>query len=211
MTPVLCVKVFLGGHIFKDGLWNPMTGLPKSLRIDLWSERSQNKSKTRIQSFAQLHRTLIIYYSPGCWVVLFLSISFAFCLDMCHLDFFFFFFFLFLGLYLQHMEVARLGEEMELQLPTYTTATAMLDPYPTEQARDWTLVLMHTTWVCYRWATMGTPPFGHVYQTIHNDIYKHDFLGANELHSPLMCTRQRTTAKLVRRGVDSDKWCTLDS
>lgn len=52
---------------------------------------------------------------------------------------------------------------------------------------------------------MGTPPFGHVYQTIHNDIYKRDFLGANELHSPLMCTRQRTTEKLVRRGVDSDK------
>ena len=34
----------------------------------------------------------------------------------------------FLGPYLQHMEVPRPGAELELQLPTYTTATATLDP-----------------------------------------------------------------------------------
>ena len=34
---------------------------------------------------------------------------------------------IFLGLNLQHMEVHRLGVELELQLPAYTTATAMPD------------------------------------------------------------------------------------
>ena len=34
----------------------------------------------------------------------------------------------FLGLHLWHMEVPRLGVESELQLPAYTTATAMPDP-----------------------------------------------------------------------------------
>ena len=42
--------------------------------------------------------------------------------------FFFFFFFSFLGLHLQHMEVPRLGVNLELQLPAYITATAMQDP-----------------------------------------------------------------------------------
>ena len=40
---------------------------------------------------------------------------------------FFFFFFVFLGLYLWHMEVPRLGVELEPQLPAYTIATAMPD------------------------------------------------------------------------------------
>ena len=40
-----------------------------------------------------------------------------------HLDFFFL-----LGLRLWHMEVPRLGDESELQLPAYTTATATGDP-----------------------------------------------------------------------------------
>ena len=40
----------------------------------------------------------------------------------------FFSFFLFLGLHLWQMEVPRLGIESELQLPTYTTATARPDP-----------------------------------------------------------------------------------
>ena len=38
--------------------------------------------------------------------------------------FFFFFFLVFLGPHLQHMEVPRLGVEVELQLPAYATATA---------------------------------------------------------------------------------------
>ena len=42
--------------------------------------------------------------------------------------FFLSFFFCFLGLYPQHMEVPRLRVQSELQLPAYTTATAMEDP-----------------------------------------------------------------------------------
>ena len=34
----------------------------------------------------------------------------------------------FLGLHLRHMEVPRLGVELELQLPAYLTATATPDP-----------------------------------------------------------------------------------
>ena len=33
-----------------------------------------------------------------------------------------------LGSHLWHMEIPRVGTESELQLPAYTTATAMLDP-----------------------------------------------------------------------------------
>ena len=39
-----------------------------------------------------------------------------------------FFFFTFLGPHLWYMEVPSLGVESELQLPAYTTATAMWDP-----------------------------------------------------------------------------------
>ena len=42
--------------------------------------------------------------------------------------YFYFCFLFFLGPYLQHMEILRLGVESELQLPTYTTATATLYP-----------------------------------------------------------------------------------
>ena len=42
--------------------------------------------------------------------------------------YFFFFFCLFLGPHPRHMESPRLGVELELQLLTYTTATATQDP-----------------------------------------------------------------------------------
>ena len=80
------------------------------------------------------------------------------------------FFFFFPGLHLWHMKVLRLGDESELQLPAYTTATQ--DPScvcnlhhsswhsrflnPLSEARDWSHVLMDTSWVCYCWAWMGT-------------------------------------------------------
>ena len=41
--------------------------------------------------------------------------------------FFFCFFFVFLAPHMQHMEVPRLGTELDLQLPAYTTATATPD------------------------------------------------------------------------------------
>ena len=39
-----------------------------------------------------------------------------------------FYFIVFLGPHLQHMEVSRLGVDLELQLPAFTTATAKPDP-----------------------------------------------------------------------------------
>ena len=71
------------------------------------------------------------------------------------------------------MEVPRLGVELELQLPAYTTATATQDLSnvwnlhrssqqcqilnPLSEARDRTLILVDSSWVCYYWATTGVP------------------------------------------------------
>ena len=74
------------------------------------------------------------------------------------LSFFLFFFF---SATQEHMEVPRLEVESELQLPTYTTATAAQDYLhhssqrcgilnPLSEARDQTLILMDTSWVHYR-------------------------------------------------------------
>ena len=54
-------------------------------------------------------------------------------------NFFFCFFFVILGLLPQHMEVPRLGIKLELQLPTYATATATQNP---SHVCD----LHHTSW-----------------------------------------------------------------
>ena len=69
-----------------------------------------------------------------------------------------FFFFFFLGPHSQHMEVHRLGVQLELQLPAYTTAAAKPDPShvcdlhhspwqcwilnPLSEAKDWTHDIM---------------------------------------------------------------------
>ena len=69
----------------------------------------------------------------------------------------------FIRLHLRHMEVPRLGVESELQLPVYTTATAILDLYlicnlhcsfwqcwilnPQSGARDQTRIFMETSQV----------------------------------------------------------------
>ena len=82
-------------------------------------------------------------------------------------------FFFFLGLHLQNMEVPRLRTELELQLPAYTTATAIQNPScicdlrqssplcqtlnPLIEARDRTHNLMVTSQVCFRCTTMRTP------------------------------------------------------
>ena len=55
--------------------------------------------------------------------------------------FFWFCFVLFFWPYLQHMEVPRLGSELELQLPAYTTAMVMWDP---SHVCD----LHHSSWQC---------------------------------------------------------------
>ena len=75
--------------------------------------------------------------------------------------------------FLGHMEVPRLGVKSELQLPAYTTATAKPEPScicdlhhssqqcrilnPLNEARDRTFVLMDTSQIPFRSATMGTP------------------------------------------------------
>ena len=71
------------------------------------------------------------------------------------------------------MEVPRLGVKLELQLPAYTTATAMPDlshdcsPHhssqqhqilnPLREARDGTHILMDPSQFHYHQATTGTP------------------------------------------------------
>ena len=87
--------------------------------------------------------------------------------------FFFFFFFCFLGPHLRHMEVPRLGVQLELQLPAYTTATATLVPRrvwdlyhssrqcqilnPLSEARDRTRNLMVSSQFRFCCAMMGAP------------------------------------------------------
>ena len=69
------------------------------------------------------------------------------------------------------MEVPRLGVELDLLLPAYTTATATGDlsricdlhhssrqhwiPDPLSEARDQTHILLETSGFCYHCATMG--------------------------------------------------------
>ena len=85
----------------------------------------------------------------------------------------FFFFPSFLDPHVWHIEIPRLGVELELQSPVHATATAMQDPSqvcdlrcssrqrwmlnPLSEARDQTRILMDTSHVRYHWATTGTP------------------------------------------------------
>ena len=84
-----------------------------------------------------------------------------------------FFFFCFLGPHVWHMESPRLGVESELQLPTYTTATAMqglsrvCDLHhssrprwilnPQSKARDRTCNLMVLSRIHFHGTTTGMP------------------------------------------------------
>ena len=85
-----------------------------------------------------------------------------------------FFFFFFLGPHPQHMEVPRLGVELELQPLAYTTTTAT--PYPSHicklccslqqhqifnpvsEARDCTHIFMNTSCILNSLSHNGTPP-----------------------------------------------------
>ena len=82
------------------------------------------------------------------------------------------------------MEIPRRGVELELQLLAYTTTIARPDPSricdlyhsswqwrilnPLREARDWTYILMDTSWVRYHWATMGMPPNPQVFNRLTN-------------------------------------------
>ena len=102
----------------------------------------------------QLRTTLVLYV-----YVLFCFVLFWFCFV--------------LGPDLQHVEGPRLGVKSELYLLAYTTTTATPDPSnicdlqfsswqcqilnPLSESRDWTCILMDTSQIGFRWATMGTP------------------------------------------------------
>ena len=82
-------------------------------------------------------------------------------------------FFAFLGLHPRHMEVPRLGDESELQLPAYAIATGMQDLSlvynlhqssqlrqilnPLSEARDRTCNPMIPSQICLHCATTRTP------------------------------------------------------
>ena len=55
------------------------------------------------------------------------------------------------------MEVFGLGVESELQVPAYTAAMAMPNPYLLSEARDQTHILMDASQVCHPLSTMGGP------------------------------------------------------
>ena len=108
-----------------------------------------------------------LYSVPLLSLSLLLPLPDCFCLFVC--------LFVFLGTHVWHMEVPRLRVKSELQLPACATATAVQDlscfcylhhsSWQTwffnslSKARDWTHILMHTSWVHYHWATIGTPSF----------------------------------------------------
>ena len=89
------------------------------------------------------------------------------------IQFLFFFLFVFLGPYPQYMEVPRLGFKLELHCwPTLQPQQLRIQSCvcdlhqsspqswilnPLSGARDWACILMDTSQVRYRWATMGTP------------------------------------------------------
>ena len=79
------------------------------------------------------------------------------------------------------MEVPRLGVKSGLQLPAYTTVTAMRDPNcvyhldhssrqhwipnPLSKGRDWTHILMDTSGIRFHCATTGTPSMRFLIET----------------------------------------------
>ena len=72
---------------------------------------------------------------------------------------------------MRHMEIPRVGVDLELYLHAYTTATEKMEPShswdphcssqqhcilnPLSMVRDWTCVLIDISWVCYHWASIG--------------------------------------------------------
>ena len=65
--------------------------------------------------------------------------------------------FSFLGPHLWHMEVPRLGVKSECSCQPAPQFMSMPDPSPMSGARHWTCILMDTSQVHYRWATIGVP------------------------------------------------------
>ena len=108
---------------------------------------------------------------------------------------------------LRHLEVPRLGVESELQLPVYTTATAMPDSShicnlhrssrqgqilnPLREARDRTCVLMDTSRVCFCWASRGLQHWGSWKRKLRKKRMNHSNIGSTDGLKP----RETTTTK----------------
>ena len=76
---------------------------------------------------------------------------------LCFGFFFFVFLSFFLGPYPWYMEVPRLGVQLELQLPAYTTAHGSAILNPLSKAGDQTLDLKVPSQIHFLCTTMGTP------------------------------------------------------
>ena len=120
--------------------------------------------------------TVIILYSYSSFTFSFFLPSFSFLPS-------------FLGAHLQHMEVPRLGVELELQLPAYTTGKAMQDlslvfnlHHSSRQcgflnalskSRDRTCNFMVTSWIRFCCPTTGTPSFTFSLSVLHSLWHVH--------------------------------------
>ena len=131
----------------------------------------QQRINSAPESNSQLTVCVLLYF----YALICLSIpkQIPHCTD--YWNFLLFIYFVFLGPLPRHMEVPRLGVELELQLPAYAKATATQDlshvwglPHslqqcqilnPLSRAGDWTCILMDTSQVHCGWATVGTPLF----------------------------------------------------
>ena len=139
------------------------------------------QAKLKVQNLPVIHGTgpkgLLGRESEGFFC--FFSVGFFFffffwgcCLLACFLSLPFFFFFCFLGppvAYGSYQARGRITAAAEI----YATVTTTLDPSrvcnlhhsswqhqtlnPLNEARDWTWILMGTSWVRYHWAIAGTP------------------------------------------------------
>ena len=103
--------------------------------------------------------------------------------------FLFFFFPCFSGPHLRHLKVSRLGVQLELQLPGYTTAAATQDLShicnlhpsswqcwilnPLSEATDWTHILMDTSQVLNPLSHSGNSSFSWIFEVELNLYFLH--------------------------------------
>ena len=154
-------------------------GSQAKIWIGLPHSHSNTRSKPHLQPTPQLMATLSHWARPrikpaSSWsLVRFISTKPWWELQHQSFSFLLFIYLFFLEPHLQHVEVPRLGVQLELLLPPYTTATAMSDPShicnlkhssrqcqilnPLNKTRDRTCILMDTSEICFHWATTGTP------------------------------------------------------
>ena len=154
------LRFFISYRLFLDRFFSKCT--------EVWLEGLNSSTDADTQKVSSFQIVVSSSVSQRGCTALFLVFRDAFknfCLFVCLFVFF-------VGLHLRHMDVPRLGVESELWLQACTTATATPDPShiwdlhhtsqqcqilnPLIKARDRTCVLMDTSQIRFRWATMGT-------------------------------------------------------